>query len=75
MLICDQQLFRSLLLLEKLECALLGNISCLLELLHRLEASGVLLLGDNATLSGLHQILLGEATGSVSGSPVPNLRL
>ncbi len=35
----------------------------------------MLLLGDDAALAGLHQILLGEATGSVLGRSVPDLRL
>lgn len=66
---------RRLLLLKELEGALLGNIASLLELAESLEARGVLLLGNNATLLGLHQILLGQATGSVLGRTVPNLRL
>jgi hypothetical protein len=68
-------LFRSLLLLKELERALLGDIARLLELLDRLLARGVLLLGNDATLLGLHQVLLGQATGSVLGRAVPHLRL
>lgn len=66
---------RSLLLLKKLEGALLGNIASLLQLLQGLEARGVLLLGYNAALASLHQILLGQATGSVLGRSVKHLGL
>ena len=65
----------SLLLSEKFKCSLLGNISGLLELLESLETGGVFTLGNNATLLSLHQILLGETTGSVLSSSVPDLRL
>ncbi len=44
-------------------------------MLESLEASGVFTLGNDATLLGLHQILLGETTGSVLGSSMPDLRL
>jgi len=67
--------FRSLLLLKKLEGALLGDIASLLQLLERLLARGVLLLGHDAALLGLHQVLLGQTTGSVLGRAVPDLRL
>jgi len=63
------------LLFEQLERALLGDIARLLELLDRLLARGVLLLGNDAALLGLHQVLLGQATGSVLGRAVPHLRL
>jgi len=63
------------LLLKKFKSALLGNIARLLELAERLEARGVLLLGHDAALLGLHQILLGQATGSVLGRSVPDLGL
>jgi hypothetical protein len=62
-------------LLKKLEGTLLGDISGLLQLLESLEASRVLLLGHDAALLGLHQILLGQATGSVLGRAVPDLGL
>lgn len=67
--------WESLLLLEKLKRALLGDIASLLQLLERLLARGVLLLGHDAALAGLHQILLDQPTGSVLGRSVPNLRL
>jgi len=35
----------------------------------------VLLLGHDAALASLHQVLLGEATGSVLGRTVPHLGL
>ncbi len=65
----------SLLFAEEFKGSLLGNITGLLELLERLEARGVLALGNDASLLGLHQILLGQATGSVLGRPVPDLGL
>jgi hypothetical protein len=71
----DQSILKRLLLLKELEGALLGNIARLLELAERLEARGVLLLGHNATLLGLHEILLGQPTGSVLGRSVPDLGL
>jgi hypothetical protein len=75
LLFATRRFFRSLLLLKKLEGTLLGDITSLLELLESLEASSVFLLGNDATLSGLHQILLGQTTGSVLGSSVPDLGL
>ncbi len=57
-------------LLEELEGALLGHVAELAQLLDCLLASGVLLAADDATTLGLHQILLGEATGSVLGGAV-----
>jgi hypothetical protein len=62
-------------LLKKLEGALLGDIARLLELGERLLACGVLLLRHNAALASLHQVLLGEPTGSVLGRTVPHLGL
>jgi hypothetical protein len=64
-----------LLLLEELERALLGDVALLLQLCQRLLARGVLALGYNATLARLHQVLLDQATGSVLGGAVPDLRL
>jgi hypothetical protein len=65
----------SLMLSKKLESTLLRNISRLLQLLQSLQTSRMLLLGNNTSLSGLHQILLGQTTGSMLGSSVENLRL
>lgn len=62
-------------LAEEFKSTLLGDIARLLELLESLEARGVFTLRNDATLLGLHQILLGQATGSVLGSSVPDLRL
>jgi len=63
------------LLFEQLEGSLLGDIARLLQLLERLEARGVLLLGHDAALASLHQVLLGQATGSVLGRSVVDLGL
>ncbi len=59
------------LLLEELERALLGLVAGLHQVLERLLAEGVLLPADDATLV-LHQILLGQAAGSLLCSSVPN---
>ena len=75
MLFATSSSFRSLLLLKELEGALLGDIASLLQLLQGLEARGVLLLGYNAALASLHQILLGQTTGSVLGGAVKHLGL
>ena len=64
-----------LLLLEQLERALLGDVASLLQLRERLLARGVLTLRYNAPLACLHQVLLDQATGSVLGGAVPDLRL
>ena len=64
-----------LLLLEQLERALLGDVASLLQLRQRLLARGVLALRYNAPLARLHQVLLDQATGSVLGGAVPDLRL
>jgi hypothetical protein len=65
---------KGLRLLEKLERALFGNIAGLTEAREGLEASRVLFLADDATVLGLHEVLLHEATGRVLGSSVPDLR-
>jgi hypothetical protein len=70
-----QTLIACLLLLKKLEGALLGDVAQLLQLLDSLLARSVLLARNDATLLGLHQVLLGQATGSVLGSAVVNLSL
>ncbi len=61
-------------LLKQLEGALLGDKASLAEAREGLEAGRVLLLADNATILGLHQILLHQATGRVFRRTVPNLR-
>ena len=61
--------------MEKLEGALLGLVALGVKTLESLLARGVLLLADDATLLSLHQILLGESTGSVLGSSVEHLGL
>ena len=63
------------LLAEKLECTLLGLVACLEQPLQCLLARRVLLAAHDATLLGLHQVLLGEPTGSVLSSPVVDLGL
>lgn len=60
-------------LFEELEGALLGHIAHLLELLNSLEASGMLLTAHNATGLRLHEVLLGQATGSVFGASMVHL--
>ena len=64
-----------LLPLEQLECPLLSDITKLLELLNRLEASGMFPLADDATSPGLHEVLPLEATGGVVSTTMPNLGL
>lgn len=61
--------------MEKLEGALLGLVALGVKTLESLLTRSVLLLADDATLLGLHQILLGESTGSVLGSAVEHLGL
>ena len=61
--------------MEKLEGALLGLVALGVKTLESLLARGVLLLADDATLLSLHQILLGESTGSVLGGAVEHLGL
>ena len=65
---------RVLFLLEKLEGALLCNITHLAELLDSLQASRVLTARDDLALV-LHQVLLLEAAGCMFGRTVPNLGL
>ena len=61
--------------MEELERSLLGLEALGVKTLECLLARGVLALADNATLLGLHQILLGQATGSVLGGSVEDLGL
>ena len=61
--------------MEKLEGALLGLVALGVKTFESLLARSVLLLADDATLLSLHQILLGESTGSVLGSAVEHLSL
>ena len=65
----------SLLLFEELEGALLGNVAERTQTLDGLHALGVLLLGHDTTSLGLHQVLLGQATGCVLGRFMVNLSL
>ena len=58
---------RCLAALEQLEGALLGLVASLDEILERLLAERVLLLADNATLLGLHEVGLHQAAGRVLG--------
>jgi hypothetical protein len=60
-------------LLEELEGALLRDVAHLTQTRDGLLSSGVLLLAHNATLPGLHQVRLLEATGRVLGRAVENL--
>lgn len=62
-------------LLEELECSLLGDIALLLKNLDRLEARRVLLLAHNTALASLHEILLLKPTGGVLGRAVEDLGL
>jgi hypothetical protein len=61
--------------MEKLEGALLGLEALGVKTLESLLTRSVLLLADDTTLLGLHQILLGESTGSVLGGSVVDLGL
>jgi hypothetical protein len=61
--------------MKQLEGALLRLVALGVKTLECLLARSVLLLADDATLLGLHQILLGQATGSVLGGAVVNLGL
>ena len=63
------------LLPEKLESPLLRLVPRLQQTLQGLLSSRVLLLGNDATLLGLHQILSRQATGGVLRGAVPDLRL
>ncbi len=60
---------------KEAELALLGDVAQLAQLLDCLLASSVLAAADDATLLGLHQILLGQATGSVLGRSMVYLGL
>jgi len=60
---------------EELELTLLGDEAGLTQAVDGLEARGVLLLADDATLVGLHQILLLEATRRAKGGAVKYLGL
>ncbi len=61
-------------LLEESKLALLGSVSHLTQTLDCLEAGGVLATRHNLALV-LHQVLLGETTGSVLGRTMPDLGL
>ncbi len=61
--------------MEKLEGSLLRLEALGVKTLECLLARGVLLLRNDTTLLGLHQILLGQATGSVLGGSVVDLGL
>jgi hypothetical protein len=63
------------LLAEEAELALLGNVAELTQTLDGLLARRLLTAADDTTTLGLHEILLSEATGSVAGSAVEDLRL
>jgi len=60
---------------KELESPLLGLEARLEQTLQGLLARSVLLATDNATLLGLHQVLLGQPTGSVLGRAVVDLSL
>ena len=62
-------------LMEQLEGSLLRLEALGVKTLESLLARSVLLLGYDTTLLGLHQILLGESTGSMFGSSVVDLGL
>ena len=62
-------------LLKQFEGTLLGDIAELLQLLNRLEASGMFPLANNATGPGLHEVLPLETTGGVVCSTMPYLGL
>ena len=60
---------------KKLECTLLGLVARLQQALQRLLAGRVLLAADNATLLGLHEVLLCQPTTGVLGRSVVDLCL
>lgn len=62
-------------LAEELELALLGDVAELAERLDRLAASGLLAAAHDATTLRLNEVLACEATGSVLGRAVVDLRL
>lgn len=61
--------------MEQLERPLLRLVTRLVQARQRLLAQRVLLLGNDAALASLHQILALEATARVLGRAVPHLRL
>jgi len=61
--------------MKQLECATLGLVARLYQARQRLLAQRVLLLGYDAALARLHQILALEATARMLGRAVPHLRL
>ena len=61
--------------MKQLECAALGLVARLVQARERLLAQRVLLLGYDAALASLHQILALEAAARVLGRAVPHLRL
>jgi hypothetical protein len=61
--------------LEQLERPLLRLVSRLRQTLQGLLARRVLLLGHDATLLGLHQVLARQATAGLLRRAVPHLRL
>ena len=63
------------LLAEKLECPLLRLVPRLNKVLERLLAKSVLLLGNDATVLVLHEVLLLEATARVVRRAMPDLRV
>lgn len=62
-------------LLEQLEGALLGHVAHLLQLLDGLHAGSVLPAAHDTAGLGLHQILLGQATGGMLSSAMEHLGL
>ena len=62
-------------LVEQAEGALLGLVALAGQVLQGLLAGGHLLAADNATVLVLHEVGLGQTTGSVLGSTMENLGL
>lgn len=60
---------------EQGELTLLGHIASLAQALDGLLASSLLTAADDASALGLHQVLLGQATGSMLGGSVEDLGL
>lgn len=71
----EKSRYKRQLLLEELECALLGLVSSLHKVLQRLASEGVLLPGNNPATLRAHEILLVETTGGVAGIAIPHLEL
>jgi len=69
----EKSRYKRQLLLEELECALLGLVSSLHKVLERLASEGVLLPGNNPATLGAHEILLVETTGGVASIAIPHL--